>query len=224
MEASQNFNLKDRLLICIVCIIAFIAFKLLATSWRITLVGQEKVDKIWLGGKRVCYAIWHGRFLPFIHTHRKQKVSLLISWHRDGEYLARVVRKLGFTTVRGSSTRGGLRAVAGMIKASKDYDLGLTPDGPKGPSRIVQPGVIYISQRAKIPIVPLGISANSFWRLKSWDGFTIPKPFSKIVMLVGEPIWVKQEFSDNCLERTSSELQNNLNHCTEEADNYFIRN
>jgi lysophospholipid acyltransferase (LPLAT)-like uncharacterized protein len=223
MEEQQDYSLKDRLMILIIPTIVFLSFKILTATWTVTIIGQEKVDKIWADGKRVCYAAWHGRFLPVIYTHRKQNVSLMISWHRDGELLARVVHKLGFTTVRGSTSVGGPRALVGMVKAAKEVDLGLTPDGPKGPNRIVQPGVTYISQRAEIPIVPLGISANSFWRFKSWDGFTIPKPFSKVLMLLGEPMWVKQESSGNGLEKANLELQKNLNHWTEKADNYFIR-
>jgi lysophospholipid acyltransferase (LPLAT)-like uncharacterized protein len=224
METQQDYSLKDKLFIWIIPPIAFIAFKLIARTWNIRIIGQDNVDKIWSAGKRVCYAGWHGRFLPFLHTHCKEDVRLLISLHRDGELLARVVRKLGFTTIRGSSTRGGRRAIAEMCKVINCYDIALTPDGPVGPYREVQPGITYISQRAEVPIVPVGISANSFWRSKSWDGFTVPKPFSKIVMLIGEPMWVKKESSGNGLEEANLELQINLNQWTEIADNYFTGN
>jgi lysophospholipid acyltransferase (LPLAT)-like uncharacterized protein len=224
MEAQQDYSLKDKLFIWTIPPIAFISFKLIARTWNISIVGQDNVEKIWSAGKRVCYAGWHGRFIPFLHTHCKQEVRLLISLHRDGELLARVVKKLGFSTIRGSSSVGGRRAMVEMYKVIKNYDIALTPDGPVGPYREVQPGITYLSKRAEVPIVPVGISANSFWRIKSWDGFTIPKPFSKIVMLMGEPMWVKPNSSGNWLEVANLELQKILNQCTHQADSYFIRN
>ncbi|MCI0531335.1 MAG: lysophospholipid acyltransferase family protein [candidate division Zixibacteria bacterium] len=221
MESRQNFSFKDRILISVISSLGFVLLLLLAKSWRIKLEGQEKVDRTHISGKRVCYALWHGRFLPFIYTHRRQGVRVLISWHRDGEYLTRIVRRLGFSPVRGSSTKGGARAVAEMVRASERSDVALTPDGPKGPNRKVQPGMTYISQKGDVPIVPLGISAESYWRLKSWDRFTIPKPFSRVIVLTGDPIAVSKELPGENLDKMNQMLEESLNQWTDRADSYF---
>jgi lysophospholipid acyltransferase (LPLAT)-like uncharacterized protein len=108
-----------------------------------------------------------------------------------------------------------------MVKASEQSDVALTPDGPKGPNRKVQPGMTYISQRGEVPIVPLGISAESYWRLKSWDGFTIPKPFSRVIILTGDPIAVSKELPEENLAMMNQLLEDSLNKWTDRADSYF---
>jgi len=132
----------------------------------------------------VIFACWHGRLLIPSFTHR----------HRDGEYIARVIERMGFRTIRGSTTRGGVPGLKGMLRlAGQGNDIAFTPDGPRGPRYRVQPGVIYAASRTGLPVVPCAVEANPAWVLRSWDEFTIPKPFGRAVILQGEPIFVPRD-------------------------------
>ena len=106
-------------------------------------------------------------------------------------------------------------------KVREGYDIAITPDGPKGPAFKVQPGAVFIALKSGVPIIPITNSARKRWTLRSWDGFIIPKPFSKAVVFVGKPIYVPAELSKEELDFKTKELEESLNLLTEKADNYF---
>ena len=138
-------------------------------------------------------ACWHGELLmvPYAYTkYRKiSHVKLLISEHFDGNLIAKTLAYFGFETIRGSSTRGGVKALMQSIKDLKaGYDLGITPDGPKGPRHEVSDGIIHMAQKAKVKIVLVEICPDRYWQLKSWDRFVIPKPFGTITYHISKPI------------------------------------
>lgn len=224
MNQDSNFGLKDRILFQVASILGAGLVWLLGKTWRITMIGQENVEEVWRQGKKACYAFWHGRLLALSYTHRGQGIRVLVSLHRDGEFIARIIEKLGFSPVRGSTTRGGFKALLEMVTASRKADIGISPDGPRGPRWKVQPGATYISSRALIPIVPLTDSASSAWVINSWDRFLIPKPFSKVVVIVGEAIWVDSDADQQKLEQKNQELEAKLFALTEKADSYFGQN
>ncbi|KPL05330.1 MAG: hypothetical protein AMJ73_01340 [candidate division Zixibacteria bacterium SM1_73] len=195
---------------------------LLGKTLRIKWIGEENLNPIREDKGRVLYAFWHGRMLILSYSHRWQKIHVLISQHRDGELIASIIERLGFATIRGSTTRGGTKAIFEMAKKGVDgYDVAITPDGPKGPRFKVQPGTIYIAQRSGLPIIPVTNSAKSRWTLSSWDGFLIPKPFSKAVIMIGEPIYVSPESTPQELEEKKEELEKKLVELTQKADSYF---
>jgi len=224
MREEAGFGLKDRILFWMVSVIGAALIRLLGKSWRITVVGQENVEKVWKQHKRVIYAFWHGRLFALAYTHRRQRVGILISQHRDGEFIARIVQRLGMTPVRGSSTKGGAKGVLEMIKAGQNHDLAITPDGPKGPRYKVQPGAAYLASRAGIPLIPMTNSAKSAWILKSWDIFMIPKPFTRVMVLIGQPLWVNPEAEQEELQQAGQKLEEELLALTQKADQYFNSN
>jgi len=137
-------------------------------------------------------AFWHGELLmapfPYLKYKKRNPVKVLISDHYDGELIARTMGYFGFGTQRGSSARGGARALIGTIKALKDgVVIGITPDGPKGPRHEVQDGIIMMAQKTKAKIVFVEIKPSSYWQLKSWDKFIIPKPFGSIDFYMSDP-------------------------------------
>ena len=141
-------------------------------------------------------ACWHGELLmiPYAYTRYRKipHVKLLISEHFDGNLIAKTLGFFGFGTIRGSSTRGGAKALIGAIKELKNgYDLGITPDGPKGPRHEVQDGIIVMAQKAKVKITVVEIKPSSFWQLSSWDKFVIPKPFGRINYYISDLIDVQ---------------------------------
>jgi len=214
--------LKDNFLVWLVSWLGPALIWLLGKTLRISWKGLENLQEVRKGGQRVIYALWHGRLLILTFAHRRQKVHVLISQHRDGELIARTVRRLGFVPIRGSTTRGGTQAIFQMVSKIQDgYDLAITPDGPKGPHHKVQSGAIYIAQRSGLPIMPISASAKSAWRLKSWDSFLIPKPFSKAVIILGKPVYVSQDAVENELNSKIAELEQQLLELTTQADNFF---
>lgn len=155
-----------------------------------------------LGDKPFIMACWHGELLmiPYAYKHftKTPHVKLLISEHFDGNLIAKTLGFFKFETIRGSSTRGGVKALMQSIKELKNgYDLGITPDGPKGPRHEVSDGIVVMAQKAKVKIVLVEIKPSNYWQLNSWDKFVIPKPFGTINYYISDLIDVNEiEFED----------------------------
>jgi lysophospholipid acyltransferase (LPLAT)-like uncharacterized protein len=162
--------------------------RLLAMTWRMRPENDEAMVEVRASGQRVIFILWHGELLPLLWQHRKQGVALLISEHRDGEIIAQIAERLGYTTVRGSTSRGGGRALIGLMRAvDAGHDAAVTPDGPRGPAHVFAPGAAIAAQRTGARLVPVRASAVRAWRLKSWDRFLIPKPFATVRVAYGPP-------------------------------------
>ncbi len=143
------------------------------------------------GSKRVVYAFWHCHIIPLTIAYAHQEACVLVSEHRDGEVIARVVHRLGFKTERGSTTRGGIKALKALVRFKENPrggDIAITPDGPRGPARKAQKGAIFIALKTGFPIVPVGVAIDKPWVLNTWDGFQIPKPFSRCAVVAGDEI------------------------------------
>ncbi len=137
---------------------------------------------------------------------------MLVSEHDDGEYITRVIRRNGFGVVRGSSTRGGTKGLRGLVRAARrGHDLALTPDGPKGPRGEFKPGALAVAQMTGLPIVPLAVGASAGWRFRSWDGFLVPKPLSRLTIEYLPPTFVPRDAGRAELETMASELGRALN-------------
>ena len=142
-------------------------------------------------------ACWHGELLMIPYAYKRYRkipnVKLIISDHFDGTLIAKTLSYFGFGTIRGSSTRNAARALLGAIKELKSAsDLGITPDGPKGPRHEVADGIIIMAQKAQVKIVVVEIKPSSYWQLKSWDKFVIPKPFGLISYYISDMIDVSE--------------------------------
>jgi len=183
--------------------IATIAFggtwlvRLMGLTWRIRVRDDAELRRLRAERKPVVFALWHGQMLPLLYHHRGEGVAVLISEHGDGEIIARVAAKLGFRTVRGSTSRGAARALLGLARELRDgNDLAITPDGPRGPAKSFAPGTVIVAQRGNAPIIPTVVQVKSAWRLKSWDRFMIPKPFTTITVAYGGAVYVAQSAVD----------------------------
>jgi lysophospholipid acyltransferase (LPLAT)-like uncharacterized protein len=166
--------------------------RLLGMTWRIRVInGASSVDRMRRERQPIVFALWHGDLLPLLYQHRNEGVSVLISEHRDGELIARVAESLGFRTVRGSSSRGASRALVGLTRElTSGHDVAITPDGPRGPARSFAPGALIAAQRGNGAVIAVGLAAKSAWRLRSWDRFVIPKPFSSLHIAYSDPVMV----------------------------------
>jgi len=164
------------------------------------------------------FAFWHGRLpLMWAVTDRPGLVNVLISEHRDGRLIARIMERLGLKVVTGSTSRGGAKALLQMVRFLKNGErIGITPDGPRGPRMHAQMGVIALAQRSGAPILPLSLSAKSCRFLGSWDRMQIPNPFTKGMFIFAEPMIVPKDAKD--LEPYRLQLEKTLNDLTAEAD------
>jgi lysophospholipid acyltransferase (LPLAT)-like uncharacterized protein len=175
--------------------------RLLGATWRVDRSGLVTFDRAIAQGRRCIFALWHARLLPLVWSHRGRGVVVLVSRHRDGELIARIVERLGYLTSRGSSTRGGEEGMMDMLrKAEEGRLLAITPDGPRGPAGTLKPGIVYLASRSGLPIVPVAAAARSCWRLRSWDRFRVPRPFTRVVVSYGEPIAVPPGLEGASLE------------------------
>lgn len=184
---------------------------LFATT-RLRRVGAEHYRCFRETGRPIMFVFWHGQLLPALHYHRHEGITVLVSEHDDGEYVTRVLRRMGHQTVRGSSRRGGIKGLKGLVRAAREgRDLAVTPDGPTGPPHVFKPGALMAARMTGVPVVPTALSASSGWHFKSWDGFLVPKPFSTITIEYLEPRWVPRNASRSDLEDMAEEIGNALN-------------
>ncbi|MFL5487821.1 MAG: lysophospholipid acyltransferase family protein [Gemmatimonadaceae bacterium] len=162
--------------------------RVLGRTWRFKVVNPGAVSSLRAARQPFIFALWHGHLLPLLWYHREEGVAVLISEHRDGELVARAATSLGFTLIRGSTTRGAERALISLVRQLQSgREVAITPDGPRGPARKFAPGALVAAQRSSAPIVPVAAAADRVWRLKSWDQFMIPKPFARVTVSYGNP-------------------------------------
>jgi len=193
--------------------------RLLIRTLRRRDVGREHVDAVMAKGERIISAFWHGRLLLMTFAYPPHVATTIISRHRDGEYITRVTERLKFSVVRGSATRGGARAFRQLLRVlAEGRHVGITPDGPKGPTRRAKQGVIELARLSGMPILPLAFGASPAITLRSWDRFLVPLPFARLVFVWGEPFYVPAELSRDEMARFQEELTLRVNAVTVEAD------
>ncbi|TMQ71062.1 MAG: DUF374 domain-containing protein [Candidatus Eisenbacteria bacterium] len=192
---------------------------LLGATWRVVRLRVHERDAILGRGERCIFAFWHARLLPLVFTHRGRAIAVLISQHRDGELIARIILALGFLTGRGSTTRGGDEGIRDMLNhAEARRLLALTPDGPRGPAERVKPGVVYLASRTGFPVIPVATAARPAWVLGSWDHFRIPWPFARVVIAYGEPIAVPRSLDEAAVEAWRVRIEGGIRELTAEAE------
>ncbi len=199
----------------------YVAFSLLLSTLRIEVEGLDEIRERWRRGERVVLTFWHGRQLAMAMAVRtlEARPCILVSRHRDGEIATRLLRYLGVATARGSTTRGAVTGFRGLLRAYSDgYDLAVVPDGPRGPCYQAKRGVAHLSKATGAIIVPASAAGNRVWRLRSWDRMIIPKPFSRVLVLAGEPVSIDPEADAEAIEEKRVYLEAVLNELTEAAE------
>ncbi|HEU5039170.1 MAG TPA: lysophospholipid acyltransferase family protein [Gemmatimonadales bacterium] len=167
------------------------AIRLLARTWRIRTVQEERWRTLYEARRPLVFLLWHEALLPLLWQHRHQGVVIVVSEAREGQYLADLAGSLGYGAVRGSSTRGGARALLSAVRELREgRSVAFTPDGPRGPRRELKAGVVAAAQRGGGVIVPIHAEAERAWRLHSWDRFLIPKPGARVTVTYGRPFEV----------------------------------
>jgi len=180
----------------------------LGHTWRWSVEGLEHLDAIHASGRQPVIAFWHGRILPATFYFRRRGIVVITSENFDGEWIARIIERFGYGTARGSTSRGGLKALLQLVR---DMEAGrpaaFTLDGPRGPARVAQPGALWLARKTGNPIMPFHLEASRAWTLGSWDRTQIPRPFSTVALVVGAPIEIPADASDADLERHRAALE-----------------
>ncbi len=162
--------------------------RLLGATWRFEVVDAPEYTAALANGERFVYAFWHSGLLPLTVVRRDEGIAVLVSRHRDGELITRIIERLGYVSARGSSTRGGDAGVREMLTwAEAGRHLAVTPDGPRGPVEQVKDGLLYLATRTGRRIVPIAVAARPTWALRSWDRFRVPRPFARVRAAHGAP-------------------------------------
>ncbi|MBI3447955.1 MAG: lysophospholipid acyltransferase family protein [Acidobacteria bacterium] len=197
---------------------ASLAIRGLRATMSLRCSGGEVLESIRAGGRPYIHAFWHGHLLLMPYAYPGGRIAILISEHRDGEYIARTMARFGHSAIRGSTTSGGAAALRGAVRRAKDgWDIGFTPDGPRGPRHVVQMGVVLTARLSGLPIVPVSFAASGARSLGSWDGFVVPKLFSRGVFVYGSPVPVTASADEDEMRSAASRLQQALVLGTEEA-------
>ena len=187
--------------------------RLLATTWRWHVEGEERRRAAEQGGGHAIHACWHGRIVHGVFHLRGRGMVVIVSENFDGEWIARIIHRLGYRTVRGSSSRGARKALRQMVRESKAHPTAFTVDGPRGPARVAQPGAVWLSKATGNPVVPFHSEASTSWTLGSWDATQIPKPFTTVALVMGEPFVVPPDADEFELERWRLRLEQELAAC-----------
>jgi lysophospholipid acyltransferase (LPLAT)-like uncharacterized protein len=164
------------------------------------------------------YAFWHEDILVPCRFFPNCGINILVSQHADGEMIARASRHMGFGVVRGSSTRGAIEALRKLLRLSRQSHVAVNPDGPRGPRRNVQLGLVYLAAKTGKAIVPMGFGYEKPWRLRTWDRFVVPRPFAKVYMLSRTPIHVPSDADKAALETYRQQVERDLNELSELAE------
>ena len=179
---------RDRFLLTVAGRFGPLLFRTLYASLRFQVVGAEHQESTWRAGQPVVFVTWHGRLLPLLYLYRGKGLVMLVSQHRDGEYLTRLGSGLGYDAVRGSSTRGGFEALRELVrKVKRGHSLAITPDGPQGPREELKPGALQAARITGAPVIPVMAGCQRAWWVEGWDRFMIPKPFARVHVAIGPP-------------------------------------
>jgi lysophospholipid acyltransferase (LPLAT)-like uncharacterized protein len=193
----------------------------LAASLRFREFSAPAVQACWRAGQPLIYTVWHGQILllPYLYG-RRFRIHALTSRSRDGEILSRFVEGFGVHVVRGSSSRGGARALRALARVVRDEDASIliVPDGPRGPRHVAQPGAVMLAKVTGVPMVPVAVGASPRHVLRSWDAFVVPHPFARAAVVFGEPIAVPRDADGDVIEAKRRELEAALQEVTAQAD------
>ena len=209
--------IRQQVLVRLTSSAAWAIINAIARTVRLEILNEEGTTARWSRREPTIIVIWHGRTLIPTWIYGRRHYLAMISLSRDGDMQDRIFRRFGWTTVRGSSGRGGVRALVGTLKQMKaGSTLAFTPDGPKGPSHRVHPGVLFLAQKAGCPIYPAAFSAFPRWHMSSWDRYQVPKPFSRAALIYGDPITVPADANPDDLRTLANNLAIRL--CDLEAE------
>ena len=217
MQTESVLTAGQRVEAAFIATIGYPVIAAMCATLRWKIEGAEHWDAIIRSGHQPILALWHGRIFAGLHYFRHRQVVVITSRNFDGEWIARILHRFGFETARGSTSRGGARA---LVQLRQDLRAGrpaaFTVDGPRGPARVVQPGAVWLAGATGNPLLPFHIEADRFWTMNSWDRTQVPRPFSTVAVAIGPPIAVSGT-DERVVETARAELDARLRALEERA-------
>ena len=226
----QKLTLKKRIQLAVAAVLGTAIIRSLAITFRYRILYKDKEFK----GRRIpaeldavrgpaggplLFALWHGSCFPIFSFWRDRGMCVVTSRSTDGQALGRILNRLGFQTVSGSSSRGGTRALIDLARAVRQGgDAAIAVDGPRGPQQEIKPGIVLLAKLTQRPIIPLVGTAKTYWRFQSWDRFRFPFPFTKAVIMGDDPIHVPADASHEVMEQIRVDLENRMRRMQIEID------
>jgi lysophospholipid acyltransferase (LPLAT)-like uncharacterized protein len=202
---------RKRLEIAAIAAAGYRLIQLLGATLKWRTEGFEHFDAIAARGQQPIMSFWHGRILPATYYFRRRGIVVITSENFDGEWIARIIERFGFGTARGSTSRGAIKA---LLRLTRDMaagrPAGFTVDGPRGPARVAQPGAVWLAKATGNPVLPFHLEASRHWTMGSWDGAQIPKPFSTVSIVIGEPFYVAPDADESAVEAARQLLDDRL--------------
>ncbi|MDX2041751.1 MAG: lysophospholipid acyltransferase family protein [Acidobacteriota bacterium] len=203
----DQYTLKQRVIIRLAGFLLFWLIRVIGATLKFEIVGGEHLQPL-AENQPLIYCFWHNRIPTATYFWKSRGIVVMSSQSFDSEYIARFIQRFGYGTAKGSSTRGARAGLIQMIRAVRaGKSAAFTVDGPRGPIYVAKPGALLLAAKSGAPIIPFSISLNRCWRLKSWDRIEIPKPFAQAVVVIGQPILVKDGNSETELERFQLALE-----------------
>ena len=207
----SEYTWRDRLGIRAADLFFYWLIRLICSTVRWETEGAEHLDSIYRSGHRSIFTFWHSCIFSATWYWRKRGIVVMSSKSKDGEFTSRFITRFGYGTARGSSTRGAGRALAEMTEClDNGIDVAFTIDGPKGPAYVAKPGAVTLARHSGQAIFPFHIAAKRYWELPSWDRLQIPKPFTRAVTLIAEPIYVARQATAEEIEEKQQAVQQAL--------------
>jgi len=197
----------------------YIRFIYMTQRWEKSV--PEKVQALIDEKKPIIFCFWHGRLLLASQfTPKGYRMNVIISLHKDGEWIARIVKFFRMNLIRGSSSKGGMNAVKASYEVlnKPSHCLGITPDGPRGPRMRISGNVIEIAKRTGAPIVPFTCSSSRSKHLRTWDRFLLSYPFGKAIAIFGQPLYISENISKTEIGEAEKQLEDEMNSITAYAD------
>ena len=219
---SEVFSRCDRVKVWLIGWIGYFVIGVVGRTMRWQSVGDSYLDEIYKSGNRAIFTFWHGRIFPATYYWRNRGIVVMTSKNRDGEAIAQCIQRFGYGAARGSSSRGGFRALAEMAREiRRGRDTAFTIDGPRGPRYVAKQGPVLLALKTGAAIFCFHISMEHKVQLKSWDEFQVPLPFTRAVVLKASPIWVPPDASEEHLRDIHQQMQAALDDLRRKGDSWW---
>jgi lysophospholipid acyltransferase (LPLAT)-like uncharacterized protein len=209
--SSWRVSRRKRFEAAAISTIGYRLISLLGATLRWRTDGLEHFDAILASGRQPIMAFWHGRILPATYYFRRRGIVVMTSENFDGEWIAGIIERFGYGTARGSTSRGGRKA---LLQLKHDMAAGraagFTVDGPRGPAQVAQPGAVWLAKLTGNPVLPFHLEASRHWTLKTWDRSQIPKPYSMVSIAMGAPFHVDPDADAAGIESARQRLERQL--------------
>ena len=214
---------RKRAEIATIATLGYPFLRALGATWTWKVSGAQHVDAITHQGLHPIHSFWHGRILPATIYFQRRGIVVITSENYDGEWIARIIQKFGYGAARGSTSRGGPKALLQLVREVKSKGVAFTLDGPRGPAEVAQPGAVWLAKATGNPLLPFHAEAASSWTLTSWDRTQIPKPFTTVAMTIAEPLFVPRDADEASLDSWRLRLQDSLAACRRQCAELLCR-